>query len=70
MTNSSIQWNGLPKIVGGFMLKKGTVRTADNELEWVVGLVSQQNGKKAVATFSNPRSATSYFNQLRETLGD
>lgn len=70
MRDSSIQWNGLPTIVGGFMLKKGTVRTADNKLKWVVGIVSQQNGKKVVARFSNPRSATSYFNQLRETLGD
>lgn len=70
MTNSSVQWEGFPTIVGKFMLKKGSVRTADNKLKWVVGIVSQQSGKNAVVVFDSQFLAEDYFTQLRETLGD
>lgn len=70
MTNSSVQWDGFPTIVGKFMLKKGTLLTADKQLKWVVGVVSQQSGKNAVVVFDSQFLADDYFNQLRETLGD
>ena len=70
MTNSSVQWDGFPTIVGKFLLKQGTLFTADKELKWVVGLVSQQSGKNAVVVFDSAFLAEDYFNQLRETLGD
>lgn len=70
MTNSSVQWGGFPTVVGKFMLKKGTLLTADKQLKWVVGVVSQQSGKNAVVVFDSQFLADDYFNQLRETLGD
>ena len=70
MTNSSVQWDGFPTIVGKFMLKKGTLLTANKELKWVVGVVSQQSGKNAVVVFDSQFLANDYFLQLRETLGD
>lgn len=69
MTNSSVQWDGFPTIIGKFLLKQGTLLTA-NELKWVVGIVSQQSGKNAVVVFDSAFLAEDYFNQLRETLGD
>lgn len=70
MTNSSVQWEGFPTMVGKFMLKKGTLLTTDKELKWVVGIVSQQSGKNAVVVFDSQFLAEDYFNQLSETLGD
>ena len=70
MTNSSVQWEGFPTIVGKFLLKKGTLLTANKELKWVVGIVSQQSGKNAVVVFDSEFLANDYFEQLRETLGD
>ena len=69
MTNSSVQWDGFPTIVGKFLLKKGTLLTVNKELKWVVGIVSQQSGKNAVVVFDSSILAEDYFNQLRETLG-
>lgn len=70
MTNSSVQWDGFPLVVGEFLLKKGLFITADRKLKWVVGIVSQQSGKNAVAVFDSGFLANDYFLQLRETLGD
>ena len=70
MTNSSVQWEGFPTIIGKFMLKKGTLLTAEKELKWVVGIVSQQSGKNAVVVFDSAFLAEDYFNQLIETLGN
>lgn len=70
MTNSSVQWDGFPTAVGKFLLKQGTFFTADNELKWVVGIVSKQSGKNAVVVFDSAFLAEDYFKQLKETLGD
>ena len=70
MTNSSVQWDGFPTVVGKFLLKQGTLLTANKELKWVVGIVSQQSGKNTVVGFDSAFLAEDYFNQLRETLGD
>ena len=70
MTNSSVQWDGFPTVVGKFLLKQGTLLTANKELKWVVGIVSQQSGKNAVVVFDSEFLANDYFEQLRETLGD
>lgn len=70
MMNSSVQWGIYPTIVGKFLLKQGTLLTANKELKWVVGIVSQQSGKNAVVVFDSAFLAEDYFNQLRETVGD
>lgn len=70
MTNSSVQWDGFPTIIGKFLLKQGTLLTAYKEFKWVVGIVSQQSGKNAVVVFDSQFLAEDYFNQLKETLGN
>lgn len=70
MTNSSVQWEGFPTLIGKFLLKQGSLFTANKELKWVVGIVSQQSGKNAVVVFDSEFLANDYFEQLRETLGN
>lgn len=70
MTNSSVQWDGFPTVVGKFLLKKGTLITADRKLKWVVGIVSQQSGHNAVVLFDSSFLANDYFEQLKIILGD